>query len=69
MGWNEGASLAERWGRITQQLWHVPKDSYGREEQDASCLVTDALCPAAAFGQRAGREAGFLLAEEAQISP
>lgn len=47
MGWNEGASLTELWGQITWQLWHVPKASHGREEQDASCLVADVLCPAA----------------------
>lgn len=69
MGWNKGASLAELWGHITPQLWHVPKASRGREEQDASCLVADAPCPAAVFGQRTGREAGFLMGEEARTSP
>lgn len=65
MGWNEGVSLAELWGQITQQLWRVPKASHGREEQDASCLVADALCPAAVFQQRTGREEGFPVGEEA----
>lgn len=61
MCWNDGASLAELWGQITQQLWQTHKASCGREEHDASCLVAGVPCPAAVFRQRADREAGSLV--------
>lgn len=64
MGWNEGVSLADLWGQITQQLWRVPRVSHGREEQDVSCLVADAPCPAAVLWQ----EAGLLVAQGLRTS-
>lgn len=60
IGWNEGASLAELWGQITQQLGQTPKASCAREEQDASCLAAGVPCPAAMFRQKADKEAGSL---------
>lgn len=50
--WDEGASLAELWGQITQQLWQTPKTSCGGEEQDASCLAAGVPCPAAVPSHR-----------------